>query len=67
MGAVLELLEVVVDFFGSWRLYVCVVPALLLAWLVLEFGPAGLVTQVIAGAIVLAGFVVGWRWDKAVA
>lgn len=67
MGTVLELLEVMLDFFGSWRLYVCVVPALLLAWLVLEFGPAGLVTQLIAGAIVLAGLVVGWRWEKAVA
>ncbi|MDI9239997.1 hypothetical protein QLQ15_13875 [Lysobacter sp. LF1] len=64
MSLLLELLEHVLDWVTSWRLYVAWALTAFLVWLVLEFGPQDTRGTVLAVAIATVGIVGGWRWAR---
>ncbi len=59
----LEILGELADAFCSWRLYLCVAPALLAAYFLHESFPTARWPWLISVPLVLGAFAVGLRWD----
>lgn len=64
MSLLLELLEHVLDFVTSWRLFVAWTLTAIVLWLVLEYGPGGKPGTALAVAVAVVGLVAGWRWAR---
>jgi len=63
-----NIVETVLDIIGqlcNWRFTVCLFAGIALAFVVAGSIPAEPLRWIVAGAIVIAGMVVGWRWDNA--
>lgn len=65
MSLLVELLEHVLDYIRSWRMYVALAVTAVLLWLVLEGMDEGAARNVVALAIAVTGIVGGWRWARA--
>ena len=59
----LEVLADVVDVFASWRLYLCLTPALIIAYYLNKAYPDAYWPWLISGLLVTSSFVLGVRWD----
>jgi hypothetical protein len=64
MALLLELLEHVIGYIVSWRLFVAWTATAIALWLVLDFGPDGNAGTALALAIAVVGIVGGWRWAR---
>lgn len=65
MSLLLELLEHVLDYVNSWRLYLALAATAIALWLVLEFMAPGAGRTLLAIAIGVVGIVGGFRWARA--
>lgn len=66
MSLLLELLEHVLDFVTSWRLFVAWSLTAIAIWLAIEFGPEGASGTVLILVIATVGLIGGWRWARSV-
>lgn len=65
MSLLVEVLEFVLDFVTSWRMYVALAVTALVVWLILDHGPQNTAGHVLAIGVAIAGVVIGWRWSVA--
>jgi hypothetical protein len=65
MSLLLELLEHVLDYVNSWRLYVALAATAIALWLVLEFMAPGMGRTLLVVAVAVVGIVGGYRWARA--
>jgi len=52
-----------INFFGHWRFTICLFASIFLAFEAAERIPTNPLHWLVPAAIVLAGVVIGWRWD----
>lgn len=64
MALLLELLEHVIGYITSWRLFLAWTATAIVLWLVLDFGPDGATGTVLALVVATVGIVGGWRWAR---
>lgn len=64
MSLLLELLEHVLDYVNSWRLYVALAATAIALWLVLEFMAPGMGRTLLVVAVAIVGIVGGYRWAR---
>lgn len=64
MSLLVEVLEHVLDYVNSWRLYLALAATAIALWLVLEFMAPGAGRTVLAIAIAVVGIVGGFRWAR---
>lgn len=65
MSLLLEVLEHVLDYVNSWRLYLALAATAIALWLVLEFMAPGAGRTALAIAIAVVGIVGGFGWARA--
>jgi len=65
MSLIVDVLEFVVDFVSDWRMAVALAATALTVWLIVEYGPQNTAGTVLAVAVAITGFVIGWRWSNA--
>ncbi len=64
MSLLLELLEHVLDYVTSWRLFVAWTLTAILVGLILQYGPDGIAGTALAIVVATVGLVGGWRWAR---
>lgn len=65
MSLLLEVLEHVLDYVNSWRMYLALAATAIALWLVLEFMAPGVGRTALLLAIAVVGIVGGFRWARA--